>query len=207
MNKVFGKYCVVIVVICFVVIGVVSCKHTPNARDLVLRSLEAHGGIEKWKTAKELSYIKTTILYDSLGNVEKKIVQKHKNIFRPQFEAQMDWTEDSIRKQVVLRNDKIAVYFDGLLQNDQNLQEKYYNAVIGANYVIWQPYKLLDKDVTLSYIGEEIIQENTVNVVKAVYFNSDGSPANTWWYYFDQKTNKLVGNMVHHVLMPNGKAI
>jgi len=175
---------------CWVIFAGCNSKIQPTI--IIQNSLEAHGGIEKWKTAKELSYIKTTILYDSLGNVEKKIVQKHKNIFRPQFVAQMDWTEDSIHKQVVVENDKIAVYFDDLLQNDHNLQEKYYKAVIAANYVIWQPYKLLDKDVTLSYTGEEIIDETAVKVVKAAYFNSDGSPANTWWYYFDLLIKKQI---------------
>ncbi|WP_299433426.1 DUF6503 family protein [uncultured Aquimarina sp.] len=175
-----------------------SCQNGSKTTEIVLKSLEAHGGIKKWESIKEISYLKTTILYDSLGNVEKKIVQKHKNIFSPKFRAEMNWTEDSIHKRVVLRDDKITVYFDDLLQNDPKLQEKYYKAVIAANYVIWQPYKLLDKDVTLSYSGEEIIDGKSVSVIKANYFNNDGSPANTWWYYFDQKTNKLVGNMVHH---------
>jgi len=176
----------------------ISCDINIDPVSVIQDSLEAHGGIKKWENIKEISYLKTTVLYDSLGNIEKKVVQTHRNTFSPRFEAQINWTEDTISKQVVLRNDNTEVYFNDLLQDDSKLQEKYYKAIIAANYVFWQPYKLLDKDVTLSYVGEEVIDVNKVKVVKASYFNDDGSPANTWWYYFDQKTNKLVGNMVHH---------
>ncbi|MDH7447406.1 DUF6503 family protein [Aquimarina sp. 2201CG14-23] len=175
-----------------------SCKRETTATTIISDALQAHGGIERWNNTEELSYLKTTILYDSLGNIETKIVQKHKNIFGSEFEAQIQWTEDTINKKVVLKNDKVSVYFNDVPQTDPKLQEKYYKAIIAANYVIWQPYKLLDKDVMLSYQGEDTIDDKKVDVVKAEYFNDDGSPANTWWYYFDQKTNRLVGNMVHH---------
>ncbi|MHA7055680.1 hypothetical protein ACWGOQ_0000560 [Aquimarina sp. M1] len=198
MNTRSSKYLQVLVMGCLVTVCTISCKDQHKATEIVLKSLEAHGGIEKWKNAKELTYIKTTILYDSLGTIEKKITQTHKNRFKPKFLATIEWVEDTIRKKVILENGRTSVYFNDILQKDSKLQETLHRSMIAANYVIWQPFKLLDDDTTLSYIGKDIIDGNPVNVVTASYSNIDGSPANTWWYYFDQKTNKLVGNMVHH---------
>ncbi|MEW7289274.1 hypothetical protein [Aquimarina sp. 2304DJ70-9] len=175
-----------------------ACNTKDQATQIILDSLEAHGGIEKWKNTKELSYLKTTILFDSLGNIEKKITQKHKNTFRPNFTAEMYWEEDSIHKKVTFEGDRTTVFYNDSLQNSTNLEEKYYNNIIAANYVMWQPYKLLDADVSLRYMGEENIDGKQAHVIKASYVNDDGSAANTWWYYFDVTTNKLVGNMVHH---------
>lgn len=36
------------------------------------------------------------------------------------------------------------------------------------------------------------------DVVQVNYYNEDGSPGNTWWYYIDAETYLLLGNMVHH---------
>ncbi|WP_128755198.1 hypothetical protein [Aquimarina sediminis] len=175
-----------------------SCNTDLEPVQVVLKSLEAHGGIESWENAKEISYLKTTILYDSLGNVEKKITQKHINRFKPVFSAEMSWLEDSIQKRVVYTENKTSVFHGDSLQNEGALQDKYYKDIIAANYVLWQPYKLLDKEVNLSFAGRENIGKKRANVIQANYFDDSGEKTNTWWYYFDAKTNKLLGNMVHH---------
>ncbi|SEM08559.1 hypothetical protein SAMN04487910_4106 [Aquimarina amphilecti] len=188
----------VLLVICVVILSLECCKSELDPRTIVLKSLEAHGGLEKWNRVKEISYKKTTVLYDSLGAIEKQIVQTHKNTFNPKFKAEMIWVEDTIQKKVILENDKISVYFDDVLQSSPELQKKYYNSITAAHYVIWQPFKLLDKTVTLSYVGIDTVEDEEVDVVKASYFKPNGSPSNTWWYYFDVKSYKLIGNMVHH---------
>ncbi|WP_035085428.1 DUF6503 family protein [Aquimarina latercula] len=188
----------VFLIIPVILLSLQSCKNELNPKEIILKSLEAHGGLEKWKSVKEISYKKTTILYDSLGAIEKKIIQTHKNTFSPKFRAEMVWVENTVQKKVVFEDDKISVYFDNVIQGDSDLKEKYYKSVIAAHYVIWQPYKLLDEEVILSYVGIDTIDSKEVYIVKVTYFNDDGSSANTWWYYFDVLTYKLVGNMVHH---------
>ncbi len=185
-------------IICVILLSLQSCKNELDPKEIILKSLEAHGGLEKWSSAKKLSYKKTTILYDSIGAIEKKIIQTHKNTFSPKFRAEMVWVEIAVQKKVVFEDDKISVYFDNVIQGDPELKEKYYKSIFAAHYVIWQPYKLLDEEVMLSYIGIDTIDSKEVHVVKVAYFEEDGSPANTWWYYFDALTYKLVGNMVHH---------
>ncbi|MBQ4822005.1 DUF6503 family protein [Aquimarina sp. MMG016] len=188
------------IIFLMVLIGwLTSCQQTEtDPSDIIIQSLEAHRGIENWEKVKEISYLKTTILYDSLGNIEKKLVQKHKNIFKPEFSAAMEWEEDSMTKKVILKKGKISLFHNDSLQTDAKLKKQSYKSIIAANYVFWQPYKLLDKTAKLTYIGKEEIDNKPVYVIQAKYNNEDGSPANTWWYYFDTKTNKLVGNMVHH---------
>lgn len=187
-----------ILVLCITILDLQCCKKELDAKEIVLKSIEAHGGIDKWKSAKELSYIKTTVLYDSLGKVEQKTIQTHKNIFGAKLTAEMKWIEDSVSKRVLLKNNNISIYFNGVEQRELKLKEKYYRSVTAANYVIWQPFKLLDEDVTLFYEGENVVDNQNVYTIKAAYFKEDGSPDNTWWYYFDKTTYRLLGTMVHH---------
>ncbi|WP_299894176.1 DUF6503 family protein [uncultured Aquimarina sp.] len=180
------------------ILNLQCCKKELDPEKIVLKSIEAHGGIDKWKSAKELSYVKTTILYDSLGSVEQKTIQTHKNIFGAKLTAEMKWIEDSISKIVLLKNDNISIYFNGVEQKELKLKEKYRSAITGANYVIWQPFKLLDEGLHLSYEGADVVDNKSVYTVKVIYFKEDGSPDNIWWYYFDQRTYKLLSTMVHH---------
>lgn len=175
-----------------------SCSTAINADELLLKGVEAHGGIQKWENIKEITYLKTTILYDSLGAVEKKVVQRHYNRFIPSFYAEMQWKEDAIPKKVVLDQNVIQIYYNDSIVNDAVLAKKYYKNIVAANYVFWQPYKLLHDDVQLEYLGKEKLNNEEVDVIQANYKNEDGSSGNTWWYYFNTKTNRLVANMVHH---------
>jgi len=175
-----------------------SCNTQNQAAQIIQRSLEAHGGIKKWQNANQLSYQKKTILYDSLGAIEKEIIQWHINRFTPDFSAKMIWQENTVTKKVVFSKGKISVLYNDTIINDKMLEKQYYKTITAANYVVWQPYKLLEKDVVLSYEGEEHIDGKQARVVKASYYDADGSAANIWWYYFDAKTYKLLGNMVHH---------
>ncbi len=185
-------------ILCGILLLLGACKNNPNPVEIVMKSLEAHGGIEKWQHAKELTYLKTTILYDSTGAIEKKIIQTHKNTFQPDFEAKMQWQEGTVAKIVMYKDNKTNVFYNDSLQNDARLEEKYYKDIIAANYVIWQPYKLLDKEANLSYEGQDILEDGKqVEVIKATYFD-EGAVKTTWWYYFDAETYRLSGNMVHH---------
>lgn len=184
--------------LCFSMLNLHSCKTEKNPRTYILKALEAHGGIEKWENMTRISYTKTTLLYDSLGNKERELVQKHVNVFKPDFMATMSWSEQGVDKEVTLQNNEITIRFNDSIVDDEELKQKYFKSITAANYVLWQPYKLLDSEVELHYVGKEDSNGKQVQVIKASYFNEDGSPANTWWYYFDSKTNKLLGNMVHH---------
>lgn len=196
MYTFYGK--IIRFAICLATALLMSCTPRPNASQILNKALEAHGGIEKWESIQEISYLKTTILYDSLGAVEKKSTQQHTNIFKPSFTAEMKWNQDSVEKKVVLNKEKISIFYNDSLVKDTELEKKYYKDIIAANYVFWQPFKLLDDDVALSYVGKELVDGKDAHVLKAAYKNEDGSKGNTWWYYFDVKTNRLLGNMVHH---------
>ena len=53
-----------------------SCQKTElTANQILLKSLEAHGGLELWKKIDTLSFTKKTILYNQEGVKEKEITQ------------------------------------------------------------------------------------------------------------------------------------
>lgn len=193
--------CKKIVLLCGICISgtiLISCGSQPDADQILKDAIDAHGGIKKWENIEEISYRKTTVLYDSLGNIEKEIIQYHKNRFKPSFSAEMKWVDKGVSKTVTLQNEKTSIVYDDSIIQDSQLQKRYYKDILAANYVFWQPYKLLDQNVKLSYAGKENIDAKEAHVLKAEYTNEDGSSANTWWYYFDTESHQLMGNMVHH---------
>ncbi len=187
----------IVLFLCCLVLG---CAIETDPKQVVLQSLEAHGGLEAWENAEEIRYSKRTITYDSLGAVKSDVVQEHINRFQPAFYAEMSTSPtDSIIQGVFLENDEVHVVTSGNQQLDDAVFEKFRKDMMGAHYVLWQPYKLLEPDAHLSYKGTKTMDNGKIaDVVQVNYYNEDGSEGNTWWYYFDMETHKLLGNMVYH---------
>ena len=198
LRDIWYKKIVLLFRICISGTILISCDSQPDANQILKDAINAHGGVKKWESIEEISYRKTTVLYDSLGNIEKEITQHHKNSFKPSFSAEMKWMDNGISKKVTVQNEKTSIVYGDSVILDLQLKKKYYKEIMAANYVFWQPYKLLDPNLKLGYVRKENIDEKETYVLKAEYKNEDGSPGNTWWYYFDTKSYKLLGNMVYH---------
>ena len=58
----------------FILSTLLSCQNIKKTDPLriINNSLKAHGGIKKWEAVNQISYQKTTILYDSLGGCREK---------------------------------------------------------------------------------------------------------------------------------------
>ncbi len=82
---------------------------------------------------------------------------------------------------------------------NDSLKTKYTSDFKAAEFVYWQPYKLLEAASLWHYAGTDTLEDGTkVEVVEIQYLNPDGSNGNTWWFYFNSITYRLEGNMVHH---------
>jgi len=185
--------------ITFMLLLFVGCEKAPSSLEVIHASLDAHGGINAWESTEQLSYQKTSLLYDSLGNLKQKVVQEHFNTWDPSFYAEMKWVDDTIATKVILEKGQIIVYRNDSLIKTPALGAKYRSDIMGAHYVVWQPYKLLEPDAQLNYQGIKTLERGvSAHTVQVNYYKADGSKGNTWWYYFDVENYKLLGNMVHH---------
>ena len=170
---------------------------SPEAEEIVLKSIEKHGGKADWENLKSISYNKITVLFDSTGARESSMVQRHNYNLSP-FEATIKWIEKGDSLRVVYKDNKAIRYVNGLPQS--NAEDDAKSTVDAAMYVLFQPFKLMDPGTILHYVGKDSLDGRVVNVVKPVYEGHQPGD-DEWFFYFDSATDELVANLVNH----NGK--
>ena len=172
-----------------------SCSN-PTGEEIVLSSLDFHGGLDRWEQMERLSYTKHTVLYNADGTTEIDITAQYKHLLLPRVSHSKIWTEADSIHSFTLTNDPAK---DLIKFNDEASYKKAKADIDGAFYVIRQPYKFLEDKDKLEYVGQESLDDSTkVNIVKMQYYNDDGSKDNTWWLYFNDTSNRLEGYMVKH---------
>ncbi len=173
-----------------------SCDAGLTAEMIVNKSLEeAHGGKANWELPKTLVYEKTTILYDNLGNIESQKKQVFHNTLQPEFTSKVIWTENGEEKRIVFDGKDTFVFMDGFQVTDEKKVAAAHKEIIGAQYVLWQPYKLLDDKVSLKSEGKVRLEDGRkAYKIKVTYPDSDTE----WWYYFDTSSFLLKENLVKH---------
>lgn len=187
----------------FFVIWLVGCNtlNTKTPENIIQKSITAHGGLDSWTQAKTLSYRKKVTLFDKNGREESSIIQEHNYQLLPSFSASISWIQDNIEHNIVFANDSISKKVNNKYLTDQNELEKALNAVKAAQYVVSQPFKLMDEGIKLTYEGQQVLDNGMlVDAIKAEYDenNIQHTKSDRWWYYFDVNTARCVGNMVNH---------
>lgn len=163
---------------------------------VIEKSLEkAHGGMVAWETPTRLVYEKTTTLYDSLQHVEIVKKQTFHNTLQPIFTSTIRWVENGVEKHIVFDGKATSVFSDNSQITDAVAIEAAYKEVMAAQYVLWQPYKLVADEASLTNEGIFQLEDGSfAHKIKVVYPNSDTH----WWYYFDTTTFLLKENLIQH---------
>lgn len=173
----------------------VNCSG-PTGQGIVLKSVDFHGGIQKWEQKEGFAYTKHTLLYEADGSIEVDVTAEYMHELVPAFKSSKAWSVDD------------TIHFYALTGNKENdlknfEDEASYNKakadLDGAYFVIQQPYKLLENAAQLEYLGQEALDDSTnVDIVKLQYYNEDGSKDNTWWFYFNASDHRMEGYLVKH---------
>lgn len=170
-----------------------------TARQIVEKSIEVHGGLKTWQNAKSLSFTKTTILFNRDGSIEKEVNQKQSFVLRPQLKGfiqdlkysgivGIDFDGDNFWKK---ENDSLRKI------TDTTELETAKNNFFSVQYVVSQPFALLEENVILKHEGKEELDDNLVHVINVSYTN-DTETSDEWSYYFDTTTFQLLANKVIH---------
>lgn len=166
-----------------------------KAEEIVLKSIEKHGGMSDWENLKSISYNKITVLFDSSGAQESGIVQRHLYTLKPTLEATIRWIEKGDSLKIIYKHNEANQYVNGTLDSSSAGAAK--GTVDAALYVLFQPFKLMDDGTILKYMGMDSLDGRAVHMVKPVY--SGLQPGDDeWLFYFDVATNELIANLVNH---------
>lgn len=171
-----------------------------TARQIVEKSIETHGGLETWQNATILSFTKTTILFNKDGSIEKEINQKQSFELKPQLKGfiqdlnypgivGIDFDGDNFWKK---ENDSIRKI------TDTTELETARNRFFSAQYVVSQPFALIEDNTILKLKGKEELDGKQVYAIDISYTSDNESSSDKWTYYFDIKTYQLLANKVIH---------
>ncbi len=172
-----------------------GCAHEePIPEQVISRSISAHGGWETYQQLKSIDFTKTTILYDSLGNVASRTDQEQNFQFVPERSISVRWRKDQDTILVALRHGKVdKLVNDSAVVNEKELT-KAGNLINAAEYVVFQPFLLKDTNATFTYLGKRTINGRKTEAIGVNY----GELKDPWVYYFDTCDHKLVGAQVTH---------
>jgi len=169
-----------------------------QAKLIVKKSIDAHGGWEKWENLQGISYKKTTILYDSSGNEESKIVQVHGYTMKPSLEGIIEWKDGEDLIKISYSDGQGTRYVNEIAELDSESMELATGSFLSAFYVLFQPWKLLDPGTNLEFIGEEKLSDGREVIVVSPVYGERKEGDDQWWYYIDKETNLVAANMVDH---------
>lgn len=164
-----------------------------QAKSLLKKSIEAHGGEAKWSEISSLKFRKWTRLLQEDGSIESELDQWHEFRLKPYFEGKITWTKDSIIHVVSWDGTRMRYLMgENEVQNPSFLASKRKD-FDAAFYSVAQPWKLLDEGTKLFYEGQKTLESGqVVEVIRVDY----GLDSDVWWYYFDPVTSLMVGNEV-----------
>lgn len=172
-----------------------------SAGDVVRRGIEYAGGWDTWEQKKTVAFRKTTTRFRPDGSVERKRVELHRYVLKPELRASIEWEEDG--KKIALINNgrqawKIVEGREATSEEDRNQAR---NATFGSHYVFTMPFKLTDSGARLEYAGHAQLADGTpIENVLVTYEKGAGDAGglHTWTYSFDEKTGRLAANHLNY---------
>ena len=175
---------------------ILSCEANDklSAEEIVERSCEQHGGLDNWRAVKSLSFDKSTRLYHPDGSVESDVNQNQVMTFSPRRTIKIN-SIDASKVSMVLDESFVRKRIDGQLITDSLELERTRRSLLAAEYVIKQPFALLDDGVELSLEDEEIIDGKSYHVI-SVKYEGDRDDSDKWSYYFNKDDYTLSFNKV-----------
>lgn len=172
-----------------------SCGKNPEkqARELVGRSIAAHGGAEAWEKITTLKFRKKTRLLAEDGAVESELDQRVEIRMKPYLEGKITWEKDSMTHVLTWDRQQMR-YFMG--ENEiRNLgflasKRKEFDA---AFFEVSQPWGILDELSAPRYEGLQTLENG--REAEVVQLDSAGG-AELSLFYFDPKSAVMIGRQL-----------
>ena len=177
-----------------------SCQKTKlTAKQLLSKSIDAHGGLEFWQKVDTLSFTKKTILYNRKGLKEKEITQ-HQSFYGGNFINGKITTIGTDKSSIsIIGNVYTKRVGDALISISNNEMKSITNAFKSAYYVISQPFNLMESGALLSYKKDTILNGEKTFVVDVSYKEDQNTNTpDQWTYFINANTYLIVAAKVFH---------
>jgi hypothetical protein len=177
-----------------------SCQKTKlTAKQLLSKSIDAHGGLEFWQKVDTLSFTKKTILYNRKGLKEKEITQ-HQSFYGGNFINGKITTIGTDKSSIsIIGNVYTKRVGDTLISISNNEMKSITNAFKSAYYVISQPFNLMESGALLSYKKDTILNDEKTFVVDVSYKEDQNTNTpDQWTYFINANTYLIVAAKVFH---------
>ena len=177
-----------------------SCqKIKPTAKQILKKSLKAHGGLELWQKIDTLSFTKKTILYNQKGIKEKEITQNQSFYGGIPLHGKISSFGTEKSSISVINGVYVKSIRDSLVSITDDEIKAINNSFKSAYYVISQPFNLKESNAFLFYKKDTILDGEKTFVVDVFYKEDENTNTpDKWTYFFNAKTFLVVAAKVFH---------
>ena len=133
-----------------VLLFLIGCTST-TAEKILSQAKEAHGG-SRYQKLKQIEYEKISWRLSEQGDTLSTQMEKHQIDFE-KGASQIFWIEDSVQWQAQKKQHQTTLLKDGVAVVDSALLTKTSRKLDAAQFVFWQPFRLLDSNPQLRYQG------------------------------------------------------
>ncbi len=183
-----------------------SGKTENEAKELVEKSIKAHGGQKTYENLKAISFLKTSRLFLEDGSLESEVVQNQSFQLKPDYRVQIEWVRNGNNHVIFYDGKKAIKTIDGQVLKDSLEVVKAENAAKAAAYVFFQPFELLNENTVLTMEANTELNDSTTARAIRVKYSGDNDNSDKWTYYFNND-NLLIANSVilidHNSLIMN----
>ena len=169
-----------------------ACDTQLNGDRILQKSIEAHGA-KYWNKIDSIDFNKTISLFDSLGNIEKKLIQKQKIMFDP-FKMMLISNHEHGKNKIIWENNLFHLYENGMNIVDSLKLKLAENSIKAAFFAFWLPKNFLNKKANISYIGIRMVNMQEVYILKVIFQES----TDIWHVFIDTKNFLNLGYSVWH---------
>jgi len=172
-----------------------SCqKESHTTVDIIDKTVEAYGGLDKWNDMKQLSFDKEVTLYGEDGSLERATDQFQLFQFHKPF-GKIEWEEDSISHMIINEDGKIIKVENDTIISAPNATKNAGRAFFASEFVIKQPFDLLSDKATLTRENDTIFNGKDFYIISVAY-KDEAPDADRWHYVIDKQTFLIVANKV-----------
>ena len=177
-----------------------SCQKTkPTAKQILKKSLKAHGSLELWQKIDTLSFTKKTILYNKKGIKEKEIIQHQSFYGGIPLHGKISSLGTEKSSISVINGVYVKSIRDSLVSITDDEIKAINNSFKSAYYVISQPFNLRESNALLFYKKDTILDGEKTFVVDVSYREDENTRTpDQWTYFFNAKTFLVVAAKVFH---------
>jgi hypothetical protein len=181
-------------------ISFLSCSTATSERgkDIVNMSIETHGGHGTFQELEAISFTKTTRLYKEDGSMESETSQEQSFTLIPDYFLRIEWLDGDDEHQITYDRNTLIKLVNNVKVENQGVIENALKLALSAEYVFFQPFKLIDESSQLSYKGKQMIGDTIETSVVAIMYEDDSPSADAWRYYFDENYRLVAASVKHN---------